>query len=79
MKFDVRNQSQEPITEIVFGQSTRDIELASRIIRPTDSSRHKVFVMIKDGAGEHVNVKDIEHARNLIKALEKAIELEWLV
>ncbi|WYV99053.1 hypothetical protein Amme3_00057 [Pseudomonas phage vB_PpuM-Amme-3] len=78
MKFDVRSQNQEIITEIVFGESTKDIELAERIVQPSNSSRHGQFVLIKDGAGEHINVEDVKHARNLIKALEKAIELEWL-
>lgn len=36
------------------------------------------FLQIRDNSNEFVNVVSADHARNLIKSLEKAIELEWL-
>ena len=35
-------------------------------------------VRLYDGAGDYVYVNSADHARNLIKALEKAIEFGWL-
>ncbi|WYV99734.1 hypothetical protein Roomu2_00054 [Pseudomonas phage vB_PpuM-Roomu-2] len=36
------------------------------------------FVQIRDNSNEFVNIVSVAHARNLIKALERAIQLGWL-
>lgn len=73
----------KPINEIVFGE--RGINeivgeggsaISAHALRRPNLAEH--FLQIRDQSDEFVNVVSAEHARNLIKALEKAIQLEWL-
>lgn len=72
--FDVREENNEEITEIVFAER-EDIEAYT--ICPAVGCNG--FITIYDGKdAESVSISSIEHAENLIKALRKAIELGWI-
>lgn len=66
-KFDVRENGEENISEIIFGDEGSAFML-------TESG---AGCWIEDG-GTVVEVLNQHHAKNLIKALEKAITLGWL-
>lgn len=75
--FDVRNNPVEEITQIVFAESRLDDEDSppqayKLVTSPLD------YIALYDGVGEHVFINSKEHAENLIKALNKAIELGWV-
>ena len=75
--YDVRNNNSADITNIVFYEECgrdKDIVLASCIMKP-DCYNDCVEVW---GRTESVLIESAEHARNLQKALDKAIELGWL-
>ena len=73
MKFDVRIGVDEEITEIVFGDIDPTFYLGTAIKRWGQDK-----IIIFDNAAAEVGIKDKEHAENLIKALQKAIEIGWL-
>lgn len=74
--FDIRTDIVEPTTRIVF--SDRLVE-GTHVAHFIESfSRRDDAIAIQDGTGEKVVLVSEEHARNLIKALEKAIQLGWL-
>ena len=68
--FDVRDQG-ETVDKIIFwdGVGTYAEELIPKVMDE---------VSIYDRSGDCVVVQDKHHALDLIKALEKAIELKWL-
>lgn len=72
--FDVRKDVNEAITEIVFAEAEDDagFSVAYKLSNEFND------VTIWDDQDESVRVRSIEHAQNLIKALNKAIELGWL-
>lgn len=74
--YDVRKNSSEDITEVVFyedyGKENQDV--ANLIVKSDD---YRGCVEVRDN-GEFVLIESVEHARNLQKALDKAIELGWL-
>lgn len=74
MKFDVRNE----ITEIVFSEyipySTMNAHLACLIDKNSDGD---IFINDQD-CNNFVAINSKEHALNLIKALNKAIDLGWV-
>jgi hypothetical protein len=73
--YDVRCGDDSKIEEVVFadkacvGGSYQAYKIAPNV----DGD-----VKLIDGSGDYVYVNSENHARNLIKALEKAIELGWL-
>lgn len=75
---DIRDMDNTGINTIVFAEthgsvaSDEDVPLAYQIVRDEDGD-----VSIQDTI-ESVFVSDKQHALNLIKALNKAIELGWL-
>lgn len=73
MKFDVRVGVEEEITEIVFGDVDPTYCLGTVIKR---WGRNKISIF--DDNDDEIGIKDKEHAENLIKALQKAIEIGWL-
>lgn len=86
-KYDVRDIDSIPIDEIVFADP--DVELTSDEIvfaDPDESwtiatylTRHYDCLSICEGGeGDFVLIQTVEHVKNLIKALEKAIELGWV-
>lgn len=75
MKFDVRIDVDEEITEIVFGDIVPTLYLyLGTVIKPWGPDK----ISILDDGESEVGIKDKEHAENLIKALQKAIEIGWL-
>jgi hypothetical protein len=74
---DIRNESNEQVTVIQFADRNGGYTKATRIHRKNSGT---VAIEEEDGmaSSEDVRVTSIPHARNLIKALEKAIELGWL-
>lgn len=73
MKFDVHTPVNEEITEIVFGGIDPTSYLGTVIKRWGESK-----ILILDDAGAEIGIQNKEHAENLIKALQKAIEIGWL-
>ena len=69
--FDVRGEG-ETIDKIVFWSGVGNY--AEEIIQGDVDEE----VSIYDRGGDNVFVQDKQHALDLIKALEKAIELKWL-
>ena len=69
--FDVRDEGQETVDKIVFWSSIGTY--AEELIQHGMGE-----VSIYDGSGDHVVVQDKQHALDMIKALEKALELKWL-
>lgn len=73
--FDVRNQEVGKINEIIFADKEHsDGSYQAFKVEPWTSGDVKIY----DSHDDYVFVNSEEHARNLIKALEKAIELGWL-
>ena len=75
--FDVRADKPSKIGKIVFANpdSLEGYTQAEYITPATDDDN---CVLIKD-VEDYVAIYSKQHALNLIKALEKAIELKWLV
>lgn len=73
MKFDVRVGSDEEITEIVIDGIYPTFYLGTVIKR---WGQDKIGIFSGDNA--EVSIKGKDHAENLIKALQKAIEIGWL-
>ena len=71
MIYDVR-KSNEEIDKIIFAND--NMYFAYSIIEGDISNA----ISILDGCGEFVVISGAKHARDLIKALNKAIELGWL-
>lgn len=73
MIYDIREDEYEDITEIVFanGHNDNGTSQAYSVLKENG------YVEIH-GNLEFVIVGSKEHAKNLIKALEKAISLGWL-
>lgn len=69
--FDVRNNDPE-IVEILFAEKNDGLACSLEI-----SSAGGGYVSIRDD-DDYLVIESAEHARNLQKALDKAIELGWL-
>lgn len=79
MIYDVRNDQNGPIDEIVFSHTQdRRTDIPDIAYTLTQWEPDTRLVAIHD-LEALVLVENAAHARNLIKALEKAIELKWLV
>lgn len=74
-KFDVRNTTEEEITVIIF-HDAEDSSCGDGLAFCL-SQGLTVAVRIEDSDGDMVLIKDRAHAENLIKALNKAIDLGW--
>ena len=76
---DIREETKEEINAIVFADdyynNKEGDEQANVIVR--DYTADQKFIKIMD-TWECVIINSKEHAENLIKALNKAIELGWL-
>lgn len=68
--FDVRDKG-ETVDKIVFWSGVGNYANAITEFEGEGIS-------IYDRSGDHVVVQDKQHALDMIKALEKAIELKWL-
>lgn len=72
--FDVREDVKEGVIEIVFAEMEVD---GTSVAYKLTGDRYSE-VAIWDKLDEYVLVKSAQDAQNLIKALNKAIELGWL-
>lgn len=77
--FDVRKEPEECVGILIFAEenSPDDEPQAYKVFH----SQHKKFgsyIEIMDGEGDVIIINTREHAENLIKALNKAIDLGWL-
>ena len=70
---DIR-ASQEDVQRIIFSDSC---DKGYGVAYALEKHHTGDFVQLQDG-GEMVLISSKEHAANLIKALQKAIELGWL-
>lgn len=81
--FDIRDSAVEPIKHIVFSDTVnlRGLPIASSLSRnATIHDRVELRDADYDGFGEgYVVIENKEHAQMLKLALDKAIELGWLV
>lgn len=75
-EFDIRENNKRPITHIRFEDLERN-HCKATVLRKLDHCGH-VAIDEDDGDSDHVLIIGKTHAENLIKALEKAIELGWL-
>lgn len=71
---DIRHDVVTKPRYIMFSTPQQDYYSACRLNRFNNGT-----VDIEDDLGDnqHVSLHSLEHAQNLIRALEKAIELEW--
>lgn len=77
--FDIREEDNSEITEIVFADpSGKDgFSQANKLI--IDEYEGKDYIQFLDEESDNaVYINTKEHAENLIKALRKAIELGWV-
>ena len=70
---DIRVDTPSPVEKIVFSSEAVDGWGVAHCLTTYGTK----FVAIRD-SGESVLLTNKEHAENLIKALQKAIELGWL-
>ncbi len=73
--FDVRDSVEEKITEIWFAEATDENDDPNAYALLLCDN---VLTSIVGGDTAEVFINDKQHAQNLIKALNKAIELGWL-
>lgn len=71
-KFDVRNATQDEINTIIFADTHPTYAIGNRIEKSEDP-----VVQIVDEQYDTMYIGSKEDALNLIKALNKAIELGW--
>ena len=74
MEIDIRNQVENKVNKIRFWDDDGEECFAVLITK----SYNSVFIGEESASGDMVLISCKEHAENLIKALEKAIELQWL-
>lgn len=79
MEIDVRNTAQLSVETIRFADDRNHGDGSYCASTLTTSRDYKGRVLISDCGDEFVLVDNAEHARHLINALEKAIDLGWLV
>ena len=76
---DIRRVSETEIKHIVFADPDDNYVVATRISKLSDGI---VAIEERDtndrDAGDDVRLVSAEQGRNLIKAIEKAIEMKWL-
>lgn len=72
---DIRGVVESPVTCIIFADNHESFVNATHLIKGDSES----VVRIYDEEDDFVNITSKEHAENLIKALNKVIELKWVV
>lgn len=75
--FDVRCNGSSEITEIRFAESENCGSDQASTISESRNSGNQVFIY-EGGQGDSIRVNGKVHALDLIAALQKAIELDWL-
>lgn len=75
MIYDVRTESAEEITDIVFAD--KDSETFRPVYQAYFLTKGSNCLLIRDGS-ESVIVSSAAHASDLIRALQKAIDIDWI-
>ena len=70
MQIDIRTASEEAVDELIFHGPDCHVSDAVKLVLNGQMS----YIVSKDGR-DNVYIDSMTHAKNLIKALEKAIEL----
>lgn len=70
---DIRKTADEPITNIVFADEGRNYVTATSLMKRSDH-----FRIVDEDDDSNLIIESKEQAENLIKAIEKAIELNWV-
>ena len=78
MIYDVRVGDTHVISEICFADEEDSVGSVQAYKITPETYKGMKYIELSDAAGEQVLINSIDHAKNLIKALEKAIELGWL-
>ena len=80
MEIDIRSSQQEEITLIRFHDGNIDdrASVADTIEKAEVYGVGVCIAINESGNDDDVRIVSVEHARNLITAIEKAIELGWL-
>lgn len=78
MIYDVRVGDTQVISEILFAYEEDSVGSVQAYKITPEAYKGEKYIELRDAAGEMVLINSIDHAKNLIKALEKAIELGWL-
>lgn len=79
MEFDVRSHREPKYNLIRFHSGAIEDVYVADTIEPAETYGLGDCIAIHEtGNDDNVRIVSVEHARNLIKALEKAIELGWL-
>lgn len=77
--FDVRKQSEECVDTLIFAdENSLDDEPQAYKVFHSQHNKFGSYIEIMDGEGDVVIINNKEHAENLIKALNKAVELGWI-
>lgn len=82
-ELDIRNNENKPITRIRFNDNGSNYPIASVIFKRESASGINITDSDYDPVDEDCNigfvvVEDSGQAKNLIKALEKSIDMGWL-
>lgn len=75
---DIRDQTDITIDRIVFDDLDRPTTWSFAVALVHYCNDDADTFRIVDDSGDFVRILSKEHAKNLIKALEKAIELGWV-
>lgn len=78
MVYDVREGVTTKITEIIFAEKF-DASGGNQAYRLTTSTHRGIPYVVMHDEEDVVIINSVEHANNLKKALDKAIELGWVV
>ncbi len=74
---DIRYNDEAPIETIVFADSDSGAFVQAYVLKQGDH-RQAQAVKIMDENNEYVFLSSAEHGLNLVKAIEKAVQLGWL-
>ena len=78
MIYDVRVGDTHVISEILFADEEDSVGSTQACKITPEVYQDSKYSELSDATGEQVLINSVDHAKNLIKALEKAIELGWL-
>lgn len=78
MIYDVRVGATQVISKICFADEKDSVGAPQAYQITPEVYQDSKYVELSNATGEMVLINSIDHAKNLIKALEKTIELGWL-
>lgn len=78
MIYDVRVGDTQVISKICFADEVDRVGASQACTITPEIYGGEKYIELSGATGEVVLINSIDHVKNLIKALEKAIELGWL-